>query len=161
MSRLGGIDQRCTAAALPLQRRCRLMDCLQGTHHQERQGSTASRGGPGQHCDFGQEPSQAASFCPFPKADEDIPLAAVLMPSGASFHHEFISVSGSREQGQLCFLGEIDVICITAAIVLLETPPFLSVGRRGTLMLQRYGPRGRSFFQEPRLIYQAWRVSRV
>lgn len=33
MSRLGGIDQRCTAAVLPLQKRCGLMDRLQGPHH--------------------------------------------------------------------------------------------------------------------------------
>lgn len=83
------------------------MDRLQGHGTRGKQGSTASQEGPGQRRDSGQEPSQALSFCLLSEAIEDVPFAAVLIASGVSFRPKFLSGSGSREQRELCFFGEV------------------------------------------------------
>lgn len=89
MSRLGGIDQRCTAAALPLQKRYELMDHLQGPHPHRKarehgvlreQGSTVTL-----------ESSSGADFC----SQKQIKILLLLL-----FHvHVFITnVFGARSR---------------------------------------------------------------
>lgn len=77
MSRLGGIDQMygCSPATSQEMR----ADGLPVRPTSAEKGMGAQRPQrPGQHCDFGKEPSRGSNICLLPEADEGVPFGAVL-----------------------------------------------------------------------------------